>query len=341
MAHIKWDSAALQAAAGTAKKLGSDAGGCASAVKQARGALDWQVGSSAGIDQKLQQLTRRLNAAQSDMAAIARAAGSAASLSQSLDSGTKREIGQITFSAPGAQLLPAAGGAYDGQTVSASAVAAASLAPGLSELLSGIPKNDNKLDVLLADWKFLDKLSGIKKDPLLDGVGYVKDGVGIVQALIDQDGKALAKYAEKYGKKGAKLLAKTVDGMKSGTATLYFELGKNFAENLMDLDAYSKDGATLAGFAGYAVHVTGGTLLETAGNVAFDHVNKAFTTVGLDYKKWSGYSQFTDIYEDWKYIGGVIAEQAPKALKNTVQQVGNAVNGTVSAVGGFFSKLFK
>lgn len=353
MAHIKWESAGIQTAMSTAKRLGADAAGCAASVKQARSALDWQVGSAAGIDQKLQQLNRRLTAAQSGMETIARAAGSAASLSQTLDTNAKREVGQIAFSVSAVSirsvLSPASAGNFPSATqvplpesmLPTSVIGAASVLPKFADLFPNLPWNDDPLDTFLAQRKFLDKVGEGEDGPFIDAINYFRDGYGIGQALMNQDGDALAEYVVKYAKKGATALAKTVDGMSSISAKLYFELGRNFTENLLDLGKYSKDGASLAGFAGYAVHVTVGTLLETGGNIAFDMIKDAFKIVGLDYKKWSGYSQFTDIYKDWQYIGGVIAEQAPKVLKNTVQAVGNVVSGTVSAVGGFFSKLFK
>lgn len=194
-------------------------------------------------------------------------------------------------------------------------------------LLGGIDDASDLVSVFF-DEDMVDKYLGwagdLKKTKVFEAIGYGKDAEKLIKAIKDGDMKKIEELGEKYLKKGAKLVAKTTYGVKGFTSAGYINLGWNFFENVLDIDKFSSattSNSDLVGFGKYIWNCTGGVMLETGSEMAYDMVKDVGKIFSYDLDK---------VYKDLTGEDGV--EGFYKGLSMATDEIfGDYYNGTKSS----------
>lgn len=177
-------------------------------------------------------------------------------------------------------------------------------------------------------------IDAMKKTGVYKAIKYTSDATKLLDAIYYSDTDKLTELAKKYlYEEAGEFVLKNTYGTTGFAAKAYLNLAWNLGENLLDIDkfAYGTSKSPLVGFAQYTWHVTGGTLLETGSEMAYEIVEGIGGLLGYD---------IDQAYENLVGVGGV--EGYYKATKDlagalfggyyTDGGVGGAVAGTVDLV---------
>lgn len=212
-----------------------------------------------------------------------------------------------------------------------------------SSRVKGIKSLAELIDVL-SKYKGIDDFIGGLKEltgtTVFKSVGWTKDAHELIASWNNGDADAVEKLLVKYIKKGST----TAFGLSGFVGTIVGNLGWNLGENLIDIDQYAnpmtRTDSAVVGYCKYAWHVTGGTLIESTTETAYDIVDKLDGVFGWDvdkaYENAVGKSGIEGVFEGTKQIYNYFKED----FSGGVQVVGDTVcawgKDVVDSIGSWF-----